>query len=43
MRTLLISVIIFSTLAACGYRTPLSLPKPDAKPAASEPATSEAK
>ena len=47
MRTLLISVILFSTLTgvltACGYRTPLKLPDPGAKPPASAPEKSDAK
>jgi predicted small lipoprotein YifL len=46
MRTRLFVVVItlgcalsvLSVLSACGYRTPLMLPKPDAKPTASAPA-----
>ena len=45
MRTLLITVVLSYALTACGYRTPLALPKPDAKPPATvtAPAASEAK
>jgi predicted small lipoprotein YifL len=49
MRTLLITVVVSYALTACGYRTPLALPKPDAKPPApasvpaQAPAASDAK
>jgi predicted small lipoprotein YifL len=31
-------IVALTLLGACGYRTPLTLPKPDAKPPATAPA-----
>lgn len=37
MRTLLITMVFAFALTACGYRTPLALPKPALKPPATAP------
>jgi predicted small lipoprotein YifL len=36
LRTLFCLIVVSLVLAACGNRTPLMLPKPDAKPPASQ-------
>jgi len=43
LRTFAVAFMLAFVLTACGYRTPLSLPKPEAKPSATAPAEREAK
>jgi predicted small lipoprotein YifL len=43
MRSFILLVVVAFALGACGYRTPLTLPKPESKPPATAPAPGEAK
>jgi predicted small lipoprotein YifL len=41
LRSLILLLVLAFLLTACGYRTPLTLPKPESKPPATAPAPGE--
>jgi predicted small lipoprotein YifL len=43
MRSFMLGLVVAFSVSACGYRTPLTLPKPESKPPATAPAPGDTK